>query len=132
MSTGVGLRIKSKRLELGISQEELAARMGLKSKSTICKIERGEDNLTTDSVKKYAKALNCTPLFLMGWEDADGNPIETPHKKIPFDPSAYRKDFLKRAVEYYQRIQKLSPEHQAELESYLEFLQTRTDNSPIK
>lgn len=72
MSTGIGLRIKNKRIELGISQEDLAARMGLKSKSTICKIERGEDNLTADSVKKYAKVLGVSPGYLMGWEDSHG------------------------------------------------------------
>ena len=72
MSTGLGLRIKNKRLELGISQEELASRLGLRSKSTICKIERGEDNLTTDSIKKYADALGVTPDYLVGWEDSNG------------------------------------------------------------
>lgn len=131
MATGLGSRICQIRKELGWSQEELAARMGLKSKSTICKIERGEDNLTTDSIKKYAKTLGVTPGFLMGWEDKDGNPIES-KIKFPFEPSAYRTDFLKRAVEYYQRFQKLSPEHQAELESYLEYLQTRSDTHQTK
>lgn len=73
MSTGIGLRIRNKRTELGISQEELASRMGLKSKSTICKIERGEDNLTADSVKKYANALDVSPDYLYGNEDSQGN-----------------------------------------------------------
>jgi len=73
MSTGIGLRIRNRRKELGISQEELAARMNLKSKSTICKIERGEDNLTSDSIQKYAEALGVSPAFLMGNEDSKGN-----------------------------------------------------------
>lgn len=73
MSTGIGLRIRNKRLELGISQEELASRMGLKSKSTICKIERGEDNLTAESVKNYSKALGVTVDYLYGNEDSNGN-----------------------------------------------------------
>ena len=73
MSTGIGLRIYNKRKELGWSQDELATRMGLKSKSTICKIERGEDNLTADSVQKYADALGVTRAYLMGLEDSAGN-----------------------------------------------------------
>lgn len=73
MSRGIGLRIKNKRIEIGISQEDLAARMGLKSKSTICKIERGEDNLTSDSLNKYAKALGVTVDYLVGNEDSSGN-----------------------------------------------------------
>lgn len=73
MPTGIGLRIYNKRKELGWSQDELAAKMGLKSKSTICKIERGEDNLTADSVQKYADALGVTRGYLMGLEDGAGN-----------------------------------------------------------
>ena len=69
MSTGLGERIRNRRIELGWSQEELAHNMGFKSKSTICKIERGEDNLTTTAVRKYAEALHTTPSYLMGWED---------------------------------------------------------------
>lgn len=69
MSTGVGTRIKEARKALGLSQDELAKRMGLKNKSSICKVERGDDNLTTDNVVKYANALKCTPGYLMGWEE---------------------------------------------------------------
>jgi len=71
METGIGKRIRAKRKELGISQEQLAARMGLKSKSTICKIERGEDNLTTDSIIKYAEALGCSVPYLMGRDNIE-------------------------------------------------------------
>ena len=128
----IGERIKQRRLELGMTQEELANKLGNKSRASVCTVERDKEDLTTNRIRQYAKALDCTPLFLMGWEDKDGNPIETNHPQIPFEPSAYRTDFLKRAVEYYQRIQKLSPEHQAELENYLEFLQTRTDPHQTK
>lgn len=65
METGIGKRIKERRLELGLSQDELAKRIGLKSKSTICKIERGEDNLTSPTLQKYATALNTTSIYLM-------------------------------------------------------------------
>ena len=71
MSTGLGERLKKKRKELGLSQEELAKRLGLKSKSTICKIERGDDNLTTTAIRKYANALNVEPGYLMGWEEVE-------------------------------------------------------------
>lgn len=67
--TGIGQRIKAARLRLGISQTELAERLGLKSKSTICKIERGEDNLTTETIAKYAKALGVSIPYLLGREE---------------------------------------------------------------
>ncbi len=70
MSTGIGKRIKEVRIELGLSQEELAKRLGLKSKSTICKIETGEDNLSMRSIQKYAKALGCDSSYLIGLDQA--------------------------------------------------------------
>ena len=70
MSTGIGKRIKEVRIELGLSQEELAKRLGLKSKSTICKIETGDDNLSMRSIQKYAKALGCDSSCLIGLDQA--------------------------------------------------------------
>ena len=72
MDLGVGIRIRNKRIELELTQEELAKRMGYKSKAAICKVERGDDNITTDRIRAFAKALECTPAYLMGWEDEEG------------------------------------------------------------
>lgn len=70
MGTGIGKRIKAKRTELGISQTELAHRMGFVNKSTISKVESGlEDNMTSDRLERYAKALGVTPTYLLGLED---------------------------------------------------------------
>lgn len=69
MGLGIGLRIKNRREELGLTQMELAQRMGYKSKAAVCKVERGDDNITTERVSKFAKALNCTESHLMGWEE---------------------------------------------------------------
>jgi len=69
MDLGIGKRIKDKRIELGLSQKELAHRMGYKSEAAISKVEHGEDNITTDRISKFAKALNCSPGYLYGWTD---------------------------------------------------------------
>ena len=42
----LGDKIKFRREELQMSQEELANRLGYKSRSTIAKIESGENDLT--------------------------------------------------------------------------------------
>lgn len=65
----VGERIKQRRIELGLSQEDLAKRMGYSGKSSVCKAETSDDNITTSKVRKFANALNCTESFLMGWEE---------------------------------------------------------------
>lgn len=106
MSTGLGRRLKKRRLELGLSQEELATRMGLKSKSTICKIERGEDNLTTDTVRKYADALDTRPSYLMGWEDKEPD--------ASYDPTQ-----IEQAMRLFEMYQNAIPEIQTAVDSLL-------------
>ncbi len=59
-------RIRNRREELGLSQEELAARMGYKSKSSINKIEMGINDIPQSKVLAFAKALNTTTAYLMG------------------------------------------------------------------
>ena len=41
----LSVRIRQRREELGMSQEELAARMGYRSKSSITKIEKGINDI---------------------------------------------------------------------------------------
>lgn len=78
----IGERIKKRRIELGITQKELADKMGLKTKSSICHAEKNS-NFEHDTIKKYAKALKCTTAYLMGLEDINGNPLVRP---IEHDP----------------------------------------------
>lgn len=66
----IGKRVKQRRLELGLTQEDLASRVGYKSKTSINKIELGKNNVTPSKVSALAKALNTTPSYLMGWENA--------------------------------------------------------------
>lgn len=64
----VGNRIKQRRIELGLSQEDLAKKVGYKSRSSINKIEISRD-LPLTKVQKVALALECSPTYLLGWED---------------------------------------------------------------
>lgn len=60
-------RIKMRRQKLGMSQEDLAKKLGYKSRSTIAKIENGENDITQSKIAAFAKALQTTPKYLMGW-----------------------------------------------------------------
>jgi transcriptional regulator with XRE-family HTH domain len=68
MST-VGENILYMRKSLGWTQEELAKRMGYKSKSTINKIEMGINDIPQSKIAQFAKVLGTTPAHLMGWVD---------------------------------------------------------------
>lgn len=61
-------RIRARREELGLSQEELAKRMGYKSRSSINKIEKGENDIPQSKIIAFAQALGTTPEALMGWD----------------------------------------------------------------
>ncbi len=65
----VGKRIKKRREELGLTQDELAAQTGYKSRSSINKIERGGNDLPQTKIVAFARALRTTPSYLLGWED---------------------------------------------------------------
>lgn len=67
----IGHRIKVRREQLQMTQEELAKKIGYKSKTTITKIENGTNDIVQSKVCDFAKALNTTPAYLMGWEDLE-------------------------------------------------------------
>lgn len=56
--------VRKRRLELGISQEELAERADLHF-TYISSTERGERNISIMNIAKIAKALNCAMADLM-------------------------------------------------------------------
>lgn len=65
----IGERIKKKREELKLSQEQLAEIMGYKSKTSIHKAEQGITDLPQSKIIEFARALKTTPSYLMGWEE---------------------------------------------------------------
>lgn len=66
----IGERIRLRREQLGLSQEELAKALGYKSRSSINKIELGLQKLTQSKIASIAEALQTTPDYIMGWDDA--------------------------------------------------------------
>lgn len=69
-------RIRKLREEQEMTQEELAKKIGYKSRSTINKIESGLRDINQSQIILFAKALNVTPAYLMGWEDEPSEDIE--------------------------------------------------------
>ena len=63
--------IKSRRLELGMTQDELAEKVGYSGKSMIARIEKGDIDLQIPKVISIAKALNTSPGELVGWVESE-------------------------------------------------------------
>ena len=65
----IGERIRQRREELGMTQDELARAAGYKSRSSINKIEVDGRGLPQNKIVDIAYALRVTPSYLMGWEN---------------------------------------------------------------
>lgn len=63
---GIGDIIRQRRCELGMSQHELAERMGYNSRSTINKIELGVSDVSHSKLLQFAEALGVSVEYLIG------------------------------------------------------------------
>lgn len=63
----LGKRITQRRQEINMTMDELAHLMGYKHRSSIQKLENGENGLPSDKVEELAGYLQMDPAELMGW-----------------------------------------------------------------
>ena len=81
-------RIRERRLALNMTQEELAHKLGMQ-KSAIAKYESGRvENIKRSTLAKMADLLECSPAYLMGWDDEQplpqfSNVFPISKKRIP-------------------------------------------------
>lgn len=68
----IGDRVKQLREQKGMTQQELATRLGYRSKSSVAHIENGRD-IPRSMVVSLADILDTTPAYLMGWEEQKNN-----------------------------------------------------------
>ena len=67
--------IRRRRIELGISQQELANMLGYTSRTTIAKIEAGAIDIPQSKIVAFAEALNTSPGILMGWTEPENKAL---------------------------------------------------------
>jgi len=69
----LGIRVRNLRIKKGLSQEELASKVGYKSRSSINKIELGINDIPQRKIKSLADALGVSASELLGLNDTDEN-----------------------------------------------------------
>lgn len=74
----IGNNIKRARELKGLTQDELAKRMGYKSRSTIARIENGDNDVSQSKLKKFADILDVNIDFLL--DDGSKN-LQFPHSQ---------------------------------------------------
>lgn len=65
----IGDKIRQRRKAIGMSQAELASKLGYTSRSSINKIEKDINDIPQLKIIAFAEALETTPAFLMDWKD---------------------------------------------------------------
>ena len=70
----IGEKIRQRRMELGWSQRDLAAKMGYSNHSTVGKIETGKVDVPQSKIVKFAEVLKTSIAYLMDWEEMKNEP----------------------------------------------------------
>lgn len=123
--SNIGKYIKERRESLGISQDELAEKMGYKSRSTIAKIEKGVNDVTQTNIVKFAEVLKTTPAYLMGWEEkVEEDPIGEANKLAEWYLGLEFKDDDAGLKSILEAFDKLDNSKREQLKDYANFLLT--------
>lgn len=99
----IGEKVRKRRLELGLTQEELALKMGYKNKSTINRIESNKSDVNQKNLVRLAEALGVSPLYFI-------------------EDSFKANNVPRRIMAYYEMFLKLSQSNQESVMKYIDFL----------
>ena len=109
-------RIKKRRLELGMSYQELADKTGL-SKSTLQRYETGGiSNIPLSKLNILAKALKISPLYIIGIENNNNNLNFSTDKLQSLSPENQEK-----ALEYIHLLNMLENKQEIEKDNIIDF-----------
>lgn len=127
------MRIQKRRLELGMTQDELAKKVGYKDRSSISYIEDGKKNLKQSTIVKLAEALKTTPSYLM-----DGYDMETIYQQIQIMDEFDRMVLINRLNKDFNHkrsmLEILTQEHDAyvTVDQVADIIQKALDNADKK
>jgi transcriptional regulator with XRE-family HTH domain len=109
-------RIRERRLAMGLTQEDLASKLGLQ-KSAIAKYENGRvENIKRSVIARMSEVLLCNPAYLMGFSDD----IELKQNSVSSSLSLQSLTFLE--SEFLRMFRKLNIEGQQKVQAYMEDL----------
>lgn len=112
----VGERIRLRREELNMTQEELAKKVGYTSRSSVAKVEANANGMVQSKLILFADALQTTPAYLLGWEEITE---ETEKKNDAIADIILRLRTDNNYLEVVQSIGELSPEQLTAVKGFL-------------
>jgi len=105
---GFGLRLRNRRLQLGMTQEEVAKLSGYSSRSCIAKIESRNSDVSRSQLDKLAVALKTTSDYLVGRTDDP----DLPESGAQNEPSTLGAGLTKDEQELLNLFNLLTPDRQ--------------------
>ena len=99
----IGKKIRERRIQLGMTQEQLAYKLGYKDKSAINKIELDKNDVSQTKLVRIAKALDVPPTYFI--DDIEHDSYTSAE-----------------IIEYAEKLSKLPPELQDNVFKYIDFL----------
>ena len=106
----IGDRVRARRDELGLTQDDLAERAGYCNKTAISKLEHAGNELSMKQVRRLASALDCTMEYLMGWQIRPDTKLSDTHVSTSDIPAA---------IDLYASYKAASPEKQMAIDVLL-------------
>ena len=98
----IGFEIQKARKKLGITQKELAEKVGV-SAPAIMRYEKGQREPSKEIIEKIAMALNISPTSLMNWDSWDEEKLSQEVQIIEHVQGIYGKDAV-RLLEMFQKL----------------------------
>lgn len=114
LTNSPGTRIRELRRIAGLSQEELGKRIGVQ-RAAINKYEKGTvTNIPLETIEKLAKIFDVSPIYIVGWDESDSNPLAMEVKVLKGVKLYYGND----AVDILEAFTMLSPTGRKRLLQY--------------
>jgi transcriptional regulator with XRE-family HTH domain len=67
----IGFEMRSQRLLKRLTLEEVASRMGIRSKNTVSRMELGITKITVEDLEKYCDAVGCSWIEILRKAEAN-------------------------------------------------------------
>lgn len=109
-------RIRNLREGLGMTQDDLALKMGYTGKSSISKIESSGDKITLKKIEKIAPFLHTSKEYLLGWVDDPVEKHETPPVGVVIGRNSQE---IKEAFALYDAYKRAIPQVQSAVDALL-------------
>ena len=124
----IGTNIANARKKAGMTQEDLALKVGYKTRSSINKIEMGKRDLPQRKIAEIAYALGVSPASLLESPDAEQQEAPASSKAEALDSFESVKTALMRVIDERTGGRPLTVQERTVIESAFKLLSTMFDD----